>query len=118
MTAQTSASAYRNRFPKTGPYWGLYPYPTALLYHQEITNGAIYHHILDPDTGYPVQNDLDQVTIISDRSVDGDALSTACYVLGLEDGMELVRSMEGIEAVFVTKDGELHTSSSRIDLAL
>ena len=81
-------------------------------------NGAIYHHILEPDTGYPVQNDLDQVTIISDRSVDGDALSTACYVLGLEDGMELVRSMEGIEAVFVTKDGELHTSSSRIDLAL
>ena len=81
-------------------------------------DGAIYHHILDPDTGYPVQNDLDQVTIISDRSVDGDALSTACYVLGLEDGMELVRSMEGIEAVFVTKDGELHTSSSRIDLAL
>ena len=81
-------------------------------------DGAIYHHILDPDAGYPVQNDLDQVTIISDRSVDGDALSTACYVLGLEDGMELVRSMEGIEAVFVTKDGELHTSSSRIDLAL
>lgn len=81
-------------------------------------DGTIYHHILDPDTGYPVQNDLDQVTIISDKSVDGDALSTTCYVLGLKDGMELIRSMEGIEAVFVTKDGELHTSSSRIDLAL
>lgn len=81
-------------------------------------DGVIYHHILDPDTGYPVQNDLDQVTIISDRSVDGDALSTTCYVLGLDAGMELIRSMEGIEAIFVTKDGELHTSSSRIDLAL
>ena len=81
-------------------------------------DGVICHHILDPDTGYPVQNELDQVTIISDRSVDGDALSTTCYVLGLESGMELIRSMEGIEAVFVTKDGELHTSSSRIDLAL
>ncbi len=81
-------------------------------------DGAIYHHILDPDTGYPVQNDLDQVTIISDRSVDGDALSTTCYALGLEDGMKLIRSMEEIEAVFVTKDGELHTSSSRIDLSL
>src|SRR5699024_5039639 len=37
-------------------------------------DGIIFHHILDPDTGYPVNNDLDQVTIISDRSVDGDAL--------------------------------------------
>ncbi len=81
-------------------------------------DGVICHHILDPDTGYPVQNELDQVTIISDRSVDGDALSTTCYVLGLESGMELIRSMEGIEAVFVTKDGELHTSSSRINLTL
>ena len=81
-------------------------------------DGIIFHHILDPDTGYPVNNDLDQVTIISDRSVDGDALSTTCYVLGLNDGMELIRGLEGVEAVFVTKDGELHTSSSRIDLIL
>lgn len=78
------------------------------------TDGVIYHHILDPDTGYPVQNDLDQVTIISEQSVDGDALSTTCYVLGLNEGMELIRSLEGVEAVFVTKDGELHLSSESL----
>ncbi len=77
-------------------------------------DGVTYHHILDPDTGYPVQNDLDQVTIISDRSVDGDALSTTCYVLGLEDGMDLIQSLDGVEAVFVTKDGELHMSSDSL----
>ncbi|HJA80743.1 MAG TPA: FAD:protein FMN transferase [Candidatus Mediterraneibacter intestinipullorum] len=77
-------------------------------------DGVIYHHILDPDTGYPVQNDLDQVTVISDRSVDGDALSTTCYVLGLEDGMKLLQGMEGIEAVFVTKDGAVHLSSEQV----
>ena len=79
-------------------------------------DGVIYHHILDPATGYPVQNDLDQVTIISDRSVDGDALSTTCYTYGLEDGMELIRSLDGVEAIFVTKDGEIHTSSDEIGL--
>lgn len=79
-------------------------------------DGVIYHHILDPDTGYPVQNDLDQVTITSDQSVDGDALSTTCFAMGLEDGLELIRSLDGIEAVFVTKDGEMHTSSNEIEL--
>lgn len=79
-------------------------------------DGVIYHHILDPATGYPVQNDLDQVTIISDRSVDGDALSTTCFAMGLEDGMELIRSLDGVEAIFVTKDGEIHTSSDEIGL--
>lgn len=79
-------------------------------------DGVIYHHILDPDTGYPVQNDLDQVTIISDQSVDGDALSTTCFAMGLEDGLELIRSLDGIEAVFVTKDGKIHTSSDNIEL--
>ena len=74
-------------------------------------DGVIYHHILDPDTGYPVRNDLDQVTVISDESVDGDALSTTCYALGLDEGMELIRNLDGVEAVFVTKDGKIHPSS-------
>ena len=79
-------------------------------------DSVIYHHILDPDTGYPVRNDLDQVTVISDESVDGDALSTTCYALGLDEGMELVRSLDGVEAVLVTKDGEIHPSSDVVPL--
>ena len=79
-------------------------------------DGVIYHHILDPSTGYPVQNDLYQVTIISDSSVDGDALSTTCYALGLEKGMELIRNLDGVEAVFVTDDYELHLSSEDLPL--
>ena len=74
-------------------------------------DGTIYHHILDPRTGYPIQNDLYQVTIISDSSVDGDALSTTCYALGLEKGMDLIESMIGVEAVFVTDDYEIHETS-------
>lgn len=74
-------------------------------------NGKLYHHILDSHTGYPVENNLLQVTIISDSSMEGDALSTTCFVLGQEKGMELIESLEHIEAIFITDDYELHYSS-------
>ena len=72
---------------------------------------VLYHHILDPATGYPVENNLAGVTILSPGSVEGDALSTTCYCLGLSDGMKLIESLEGVEAVFITKDNTLHYSS-------
>lgn len=71
-------------------------------------DGTIYHHILDPETGYPYQNDLYQVTIISDHSVDGDALSTTCFALGLEEGSRLIENLENVSAIFITSDYELH----------
>lgn len=74
-------------------------------------DGVIYHHILDPATGYPVENDLASVTILSSSSTDGDALSTSCLLLGLSDGMELIESLPGIEALFITKDGDLYYTS-------
>ncbi len=73
-------------------------------------DGKRYHHILNPETGYPYENGLMSVTIISERSVDGDGLSTACFALGLEAGMELVNSREGVQAVFITEDGRLYCS--------
>lgn len=74
-------------------------------------DGQIYHHILDTQTGYPVQNHLQGVTILSDSSADGDALSTTCFALGLEKGMELIETLPDIEALFITDDGQLHRSS-------
>lgn len=71
-------------------------------------DGIIYHHILDAKTGYPYQNGLLGVTIISKESVDGDALSTTCFALGLEKGMELIRSLPDVEAIFITDDYQLH----------
>ena len=71
-------------------------------------DGKIYHHILNPFTGYPYETHLQQVTIISDASVDGDALSTTCFALGLEEGSKLIKSLDGIEAIFVTDDGNIH----------
>lgn len=70
-------------------------------------NGKLYHHILNPKTGFPYDNSLISVTIISDQSVDGDALSTTCFALGLEDGLKFAEK-KGVQAVFITEDYELH----------
>lgn len=75
-------------------------------------DGTFYHHILNPATGYPYDNNLCDVTIISSESTVGDCLSTTCFVLGLDDGMKLINSLEGIEAVFMTNDGSKYYSDN------
>ena len=70
-------------------------------------NGKLYHHILNPKTGYPYDNSLVSVTIISDQSVDGDALSTTCFALGLDKGLKFAEK-KGVQAVFITEDYKLH----------
>ncbi len=71
-------------------------------------NGKSYHHILNPKTGYPYQNGLISVTIVCDQSVMGDALSTSCFALGLEDGLTYAESLDNVQAVFITDDYEMH----------
>lgn len=71
-------------------------------------NKKRYHHILDPKTGYPTDNGLLGVTIVSDSSIDGDALSTSLFVLGLEEGKKLIDEMDGVEAIFITESDEVH----------
>lgn len=84
---------------------------TSGIYERYIEeNGEFYHHLMSPDTGYPFENDLAGVTIITDKSVDGDVLSTVVYAFGLEGGLDYVNSQEGIDAVFVTHEQEVYTS--------
>ncbi|EKQ55469.1 MULTISPECIES: FAD:protein FMN transferase [unclassified Clostridium] len=61
-----------------------------------------YHHILDPRTGYPAKSDLISATIIGKSSIEADSLSTAIFILGLREGMELVNKIDDIEAIFIT----------------
>nr|MBK5237216.1 FAD:protein FMN transferase [Clostridium sp.] len=75
-----------------------------------IVDGKRYHHIFDPKTGYPSEKGLISATIISDKSIDGDALSTSTYILGLEKGLKLVESIKGVEAIFVTNDKKVYVT--------
>lgn len=76
-----------------------------------VEDDRLYHHILDTKTGYPVENELYSVTIISPTSTDGDALSTICFALGSDDGMALIETLDGIECVYCLSDGTLLFSS-------
>lgn len=69
-------------------------------------NGKVYSHLMDPQTGAPYQNNLMGVSIISKKSVDGDALSTATFDKGLKGGMKYIngKADQGIGAIFITKD--------------
>lgn len=75
-----------------------------------VKDGVNYHHIINPRTGYPYENGLIQVSIISEESVDGDGLSTTCFALGLEGGIRLLDSLDGVYGIFITEDGALHYS--------
>lgn len=76
---------------------------------------TIYHHILDSTTGYPHQNGLTAVTIVTPSSADADALSTTCFSLGLEKGLELLESLENADGFFITENGEYHYTEGFIE---
>ncbi|WP_338563014.1 FAD:protein FMN transferase [Erwinia sp. E_sp_B04_7] len=75
--------------------------------------GRCYHHILDPDTGYPLENELLSVTVISEDSIDGDINTTLLYGMGVEKGLAYLSTRPEIEALFVTRDQQVICSSQR-----
>lgn len=89
-----------------------YTYVTSGIYERYIKteSGEMYHHIISPTTGYPVDNDLLSVTVIMKKGNDvfvstiADALSTAIYTMGLDKGLEYVNKNDKLNCVFITKD--------------
>lgn len=73
--------------------------------------GSQYHHLMNPDTGYPFDNQLAGVSVVTTSSIDGDGLSTALFSKGLVEGLKYVNQLEGVDAVFVTKDKEVYLSN-------
>src|SRR5690554_2625872 len=89
---------------------------TSGVYERYIVNeGKEYHHIINPSTGYPIDNDLISTTILTKDSMMADAISTTAFSLGLEEGYELVESLDSFEAIFITKDLEVYVTSGLID---
>jgi len=78
-------------------------------------NGKRYSHLIDPGTGYSIDHELTSVTVTAESCMLADALATAVIVMGKKKGMELIESMENVEALFIyrDKDGNLrsHVSS-------
>jgi len=80
------------------------------------SDGVRYHHLIDPDTGYPINNEILGISIISASAIDGDALSTVIYTMGLDAGMEMVESINGVEAIFITRDKTIYVSTGASEI--
>lgn len=89
---------------------------TSGIYERYIEkDGKRYHHILSPENGYPIDNSLVSVSIVADKSIDADALSTTAFALGLENGLKLIESLKNVDAIFVTKDSDVYVTSGLKD---
>lgn len=76
-----------------------------------VLDDVVYHHILDPETGWSVQNELAGVSIVAEEACTADALSTTVFAMGIEEGSKLIESLNGVDAIFVTRDGDISWTS-------
>ena len=91
---------------------------TSGLYERSFTvDDVLYHHILDPRTGYPAKTDLASASIVSDSSTDGDAYSTTLFLMGHDKAMDLLNSDERFSGLLVdTNDTATASNGSRFTL--
>lgn len=73
-------------------------------------NDILYYHILDAKTGYPVRNNLLSVSVIGPSSTVCDGLSTALFVMGMDEGLEFIKSFNDYRVIFITDDLSIITS--------
>lgn len=78
--------------------------------------GAFYHHIFNASTGYPTEGDVISVTVVSDHSMDADALSTMLFTMSPEEGLTLVESIDGVDCIYVDREFGLTLSSGVQDI--
>ncbi|MCD8189375.1 MAG: FAD:protein FMN transferase [Clostridiales bacterium] len=85
-------------------------------YFTDEATGETYHHILDPATGYPADSGLVSVTIVTPDGTLGDALSTALFIMGLEEGTAYWQAhSDEFQAVFIDADGNLYVTEGLED---
>lgn len=112
----------QNPFEARGEILGMLPVTnesivTSGIYERVFEEaGESYHHIMNPETGFPFDNDIAGISLIAETALDGDALSTIAFSLGVEDGLDYVNSLDNVEAVFVTKDRQVIVSEGYNDL--
>lgn len=80
-----------------------------------VHRGKLYHHILDPATGYPADNNLASVTVVAPDSCSADALASAAFVLGPDQGLQLIDSSPDTEALFLFRNGHFLATKGLTD---
>ena len=86
-------------------------------YYTDEATGEVYHHILDPHTGMPADSGIISATVVSPYGVLADALSTACYVMGVEKSLEYWQDhgADRFELILMTEDDEVYVTQGLAD---
>lgn len=86
---------------------------TSGIYERKLTvNKQTYHHILDPQTGYPIQTEIAALTIVSKKSVDGEIWTGRLFGKSPAEILDTLDGIEDVAGIVVTMDGELYYSES------
>lgn len=90
---------------------------TSGIYERKlVVDGQEYHHIFDSRTGYPVANEIASVTIVSDKSIDGELWTTILFAHSPKRALVLIEATPGIEALIITKDLQQYASTGMHDI--
>lgn len=74
-------------------------------------DGIRYHHILNPETGYPARSGIRSATVLTSDCALADALATAAFVMGPEKGLKLLEDWKDVEGILISDDGVYHMTS-------
>lgn len=89
---------------------------TSGIYERYIEkDGKTYHHILDPNTGYPIDNNITSVSVFAPTSFEGDAYSTALFALGIDKGIHLINHKDGYEVLYIDNQKNIYLSDGLKD---
>lgn len=92
---------------------------TSGIYERSLTkNGKTFHHILDPNTGYPTETDIASLTIVSDQSVDGEIWTTRLFGKPSEEIIKTLNQLSAIEGLVINHKGEVLYSEGMDELIL
>ena len=73
-----------------------------------IYGGVRYSHIINPKTGWPINNNIISASVIADNCIDADAIATLLMLLPYEEGIELINNMNNVESLlFIDKDSDI-----------
>lgn len=79
-----------------------------------IKNGVRYHHILDPHTGYPANNQLLSVTVVCEHSIDADAITTALFIMDISESVQLLKRVNA-EAIFIMENKDIFLTDGLVN---
>ncbi|WP_423188281.1 FAD:protein FMN transferase [Alkalibacterium sp. f15] len=89
---------------------------TSGIYERNIEeDGKSYHHLMNPATGFPVENNISGISIIADNAMDADAIANIAFSKGVEEGLDYINELPGVDVIYVTKDKKVYASDDVID---